>query len=83
MAVCDYRYRFVLVDVGPPGRQSDAGVFRNSVMGQRFESNFLNVPYASEISAEGTPIPHFLVGDEAFGLKKYLQRPYPGNSKFV
>lgn len=83
MAVCDYRYRFVLVDVGSPGRQSDAGVFRNSVMGQRFENNTLNVPSPSEISAEGSAIPYYLVGDEAFGLKKYLQRPYPGNSMFL
>lgn len=78
MAIADYRYRFLLVDVGAPGRQSDSGVFRNSVMGQRFENNSLNVPVASPISAEGSNIPYFLIADEAFGLKKYLQRPYPG-----
>lgn len=81
MGVADYRYRFVLVDVGTPGRQSDSGVFRNSLMGQRFENNTMNVPTASPISAEGSQIPYFLVGDEAFGLKKYLQRPYPGKAK--
>ncbi|KAG4066314.1 hypothetical protein HA402_000538 [Bradysia odoriphaga] len=43
MAVCDYRYRFMLVDIGSPGRQSDAGIFRNSVMGQRFEKDTMNV----------------------------------------
>lgn len=79
MAVCDYRYRLLAVDVGAPGRSSDSGVFRNSIMGERFENDTFGVPEACEISAEGSKIPYFLVGDEAFGLRKYLQRPYPGN----
>lgn len=44
MAVCDFRYRFLCVDVGAPGRQSDANVFRNSTMGVRFEHNQMNIP---------------------------------------
>lgn len=78
MAVCDYRYRFLMVDIGAPGRQADSTIFRDSKMGVRFENDQFDVPGASPISADDTPIPYFLVGDEAFGLKRYLQRPYPG-----
>lgn len=80
MGVCDYRYRFVLVDVGAPGRQSDGGVFRDSIMGQRFENGTMNLPRPNEIYPDGPVLPYFLVGDEAFGLKSYIQRPFPGRS---
>lgn len=80
MAICDYRYRFLMVDVGAPGRQSDSTIFRNSNMGQRFENDEMDIPRPSAISSDGAEIPYFLVGDEAFGLKRYLQRPYPGRS---
>lgn len=79
LAVCDYRYRFVLVDIGAQGRQSDGGIFRNSVMGQ-FESNDMDLPDPLEIYPGGPVLPYFLVGDEAFGLKNYIQKPYHGRS---
>ncbi|XP_011705567.1 PREDICTED: uncharacterized protein LOC105460769, partial [Wasmannia auropunctata] len=36
MAVCDSDYKFVLVDIGAKGRQSDGGVWSRSVMGRAF-----------------------------------------------
>lgn len=81
MAVCDYRYRFVLVDIGAQGRHSDGVIFRNSEMGRRFESNTMNLPEPNEIYPGGPILPYFLVGDEAFGLKQYIQKPYPGRSQ--
>lgn len=80
MAVCDYRYRFTLVDIGAQGRQSDGGVFRNSVMGSAFEQNKMNVPPPNELYPDGPLIPYFIDGDEAFGLISYIQRPYSGRS---
>lgn len=80
MGVCDYRYRFVCIDVGAQGRQSDGGVFTNSAMGQRFAANEMNVPAAAEISSSGLILPYTLLGDEAFGLKTWLTAPNPGKS---
>lgn len=80
MAVCDYRYRFICIDVGAQGRQSDGGVFSSSPMGRRFAENQMNVPEPAEISPSGEVLPFTLLGDEAFGLKTWMTTPYPGKA---
>ena len=79
MAVCDYNYCFTLLDIGDYGRQSDGGVFSNSIFGQALESKNLFLPEPDVLSAgQTTQIPYYLVGDSAFPLKTYMLRPYPG-----
>lgn len=39
------------------------------------------MPKPASIEENGPILPYYLVGDEGFGLKQYLQRPYPGRSK--
>ena len=77
MAICDAQYIFRFVDIGAYGRRSDGGIFSNSVIGKNFNANRMNVPKPSAV-AEGRILPYCLVGDEAFLLKPYLLRPYPG-----
>lgn len=74
LAVCDYRYRFLMVDIGAEGRRSDGGIFAASVFGKAFENNTLDIPMPD---AEGCP--YYMVGDAAFPLSLYLLKPYPGN----
>ncbi|XP_030767113.1 protein ANTAGONIST OF LIKE HETEROCHROMATIN PROTEIN 1-like [Sitophilus oryzae] len=78
IAVCDYRYKFLLVDIGAEGRQSDGGVFRNSVMGQMFFRKQLHFPSERALDKEYT-VPFYFVGDEAFPLSDNLMRLYPGH----
>ncbi|KYN29282.1 hypothetical protein ALC57_01284 [Trachymyrmex cornetzi] len=68
MAVCDANYVFTLVDIGAYGSQSDGAVFSESAFGQGLESD-INFPY-------------YFVGDEAFPLKSYILRPYPGRFSY-
>ena len=44
LAVCDSTYKFVLVDIGDAGRQSDGSVYANSNLGFAIDNGLLNFP---------------------------------------
>ncbi|XP_047998801.1 putative nuclease HARBI1 [Leguminivora glycinivorella] len=67
MALVDDNYCFSYIDVGCNGRISDGGVFRNCNLSAALENNLL-------------PDGHVIVGDNAFPLKPYLMKPYPGSN---
>jgi hypothetical protein len=46
-------------------------------MGRRFEAGTFNNPQEKQLPGQNQPTPHVLIGDEAFGLKPYLMRPFP------
>lgn len=70
LALVDADYRFLVVDVGSYGSNSDGGIFANSVLGKALRDGTLNVPPPSELP--GAPE----LG-KVFPLKPYLLRPYP------
>jgi hypothetical protein len=77
LAISDANYCFTIVDIGAAGRQSDGGVFRNSEIGKRFETNSFQLPTPRQIENNGPALPYVLVADEAFPLSMYMMRPYP------
>lgn len=78
LGICDANYIFTLVEIGAYGRRSDGGIFRDSIMGQKFNERQMNLPKPKRLTVDGMPLPYVLVGDEAFQLSDYLLRPYPG-----
>ncbi|EFA13153.1 Putative nuclease HARBI1-like Protein [Tribolium castaneum] len=78
LAACDANYIFTLIDIGAYGSQSDGGIFKESIFGRAMESNNLNIPPDDYIPATNVKIPYAVVADEAFPLKKFIMRPYPG-----
>ncbi|KAB0803091.1 hypothetical protein PPYR_00061 [Photinus pyralis] len=76
MALVDADYKFIAINVGSYGRNSDGGIFEKSDIGKMLDQRTLNVPADSPLEPNGSPQPHVIVGDEAFPLKKYLLRPY-------
>lgn len=81
LGISDARYCFTVVDVGAEGRQSDGGIFRNSEIGKRFESNSFKLPNSRQIETGGPALPYVLVADEAFPLSTYIMRPYSRSGK--
>ena len=63
--------------MGAYGRNSDGGIFSSSHFGQALENGSIGLPEPSHLQPVGH-VPHVLIGDEAFPLKSYLMRPYPG-----
>ena len=79
MALVDHQYCFIVVDIDAGGRNSDGGI---SMLGRGLEVNTIDVPQdKSYVNAlEEGPMPHVIVGDEAFPLKTDLLCPYPGKN---
>ncbi|KAJ8025522.1 Protein ALP1-like [Holothuria leucospilota] len=78
LAAVDAKYKFTLVDIGAYGRESDGGVFSRSAFGIQLENDTLPIPVPTHLPGTDVEVPYVFVGDEAFPLKKYLMRPYPG-----
>lgn len=77
-AVVDAEAKFLFVDIGDYGRNSDSGVFRNSNFGKLFFSQSLNIPPARHICTETEiQFPFVFVADEAYPISKNLMRPFP------
>lgn len=77
LAIVGPDYKFICVDIGGFGKNSDGGIFEASNMGQRFETNLMNVPKPKNLPGQNDSCPYVLIGDEAFALKPYLMRPFP------
>ncbi|XP_039303512.1 uncharacterized protein LOC105194291 [Solenopsis invicta] len=67
LAICDSNYKFILVDIGAEGRQSDGGIWIRSNIGQAFSRGNIDIPPPDRIF-EGPILPYVLVADEAFQL---------------
>lgn len=78
LPVVDAHYRFVIVDIGSYGKNSDGGIFSHSKLGKHLDNGILNIPQEKEPPRTTLLAPHVIVGDEAFPLKTFLMRPYPG-----
>ncbi|KAJ8914039.1 hypothetical protein NQ315_017558 [Exocentrus adspersus] len=72
--------RFTMVDIGAYGSQSDGGIFKASVFGNKLEKNDFNIPEMKVLTRNNIEMPYFLVADEAFPLKQYIMRPYGGKN---
>lgn len=87
LALVDAHYNFVMVDVGAYGKNSDGGIFAKSNLGKALQNNSLCVPHNAPLPDTDIETPYVIVGDEAFPLKTFLMRPYPGkeldNSKRI
>ena len=77
MAVCDAKYKFTLVDIEDTNRQSDGSVYKNSHLGYAIENGLLNIPQPSKLPQSERILPYVFIGDDAFGLKNHLMKPYP------
>lgn len=77
-ALVDANYRFIAVDIGSYSKNSDGGIFANSNLGKSLDSEKLNVPEDCAFPGTNNVAPYVILGDEAFLLKRYLMRPYPG-----
>lgn len=79
LAVADAKYRFVIVDVGAYGKNSDGGILQHSKLVSKLQNDTLNIPPNEYLPDTTQELPYVFVADEAFPLTKNIMRPYPAN----
>ena len=82
MALVDSNYKFLYIDVGGYGRNSDGGIFSGCSLGKALNSESLNIPNPKVLpeTPELGPVPYCFVADEAFPLQTNIMRPFPGRN---
>jgi len=77
LAIVDANYRFVLIDIGAYGKDSDSGVLHNSKIYHRIDKGTLKVPNLKLLPNTTNVAPFVFIGDEAFPSREHLLRPFP------
>lgn len=78
--VADADKKFITIEVGAKGKQSDGGIFAASTLFQLLNKNKFNVPPNKELPGTIIKLPHVLIGNEAYPLKTFLMRPFPSRN---
>lgn len=70
-------YKFICIDMGGYGKNSDGGIFREYALRTNFTAHQLNLPGSKPLRGKRQEALHCLVGDKAFSLKQNLMKPFP------
>lgn len=81
LASCDSDYKFTLLDIGAPGSSSDGGVLMDCAFGKALENKEIKLPNDEYIIDTNISAPFCSLCDEAFPLKRYIMRPFPGKKR--
>lgn len=80
MAVVDADYKFMYIDMGAVGAESDGGVWARTHLSAMLESGQAHLP-PPKCLPNTTPTSstshYYLVADDAFPLRPYLMKPFP------
>ncbi|XP_067118748.1 uncharacterized protein [Centruroides vittatus] len=82
MAVADAHYKFIYIDFGHYGSESDGGVFQKCTFGKKIINQTINLPKDANLPNSDVSFPYYFVADEAFPLRRNIMRPYPRKSHF-
>jgi len=74
--VADSESRFIFIDIGAYGKQSDGGSFSASTLRHFLEDFDSTLPKPASFEGSGTEMPFVILGDEACPLKTYLMKPF-------
>lgn len=77
LALVDAQCKFMYTDVGANGSCSDAGVFEACHLRHAMENFSAGLPEREPLPGDNHPVPYFIVGDNAFPMRQWLQKPHP------
>lgn len=80
-AVVDHKLQFWDINVGWPGKVHDARVFANSSLFKKAQSGRLFPSWTENF--QGVPVPLTIIGDAAYPLLPWLQKPFAEGQCFT
>lgn len=80
MAIVDAEYRFVVVEVGGYGRQSDGGTFGQRILGQYITNSTIALPKPDYLPGTTQEAPSVFVADDTFPLEIPIVKPFGGEN---
>ena len=76
LGLADADYKFLWADVGANGSSSDCAVFNASPLRTALETGDIGFPAPHPLPHDDQNTSYFLVGDDAFPLRKWLMKPF-------
>jgi hypothetical protein len=81
LAVVDANYKFLWVDIGGRGSNSDAQIFNHSELKECLLQDVIGLPDPAVLPNDiGEELPYYLVGDDAFALSEFMMKPFSRRS---
>lgn len=79
LAIVDVNYKFIYIDVGAFGKESDSTIFERIPFYKKLKNNELNIPKSQPLPGTvGPNMPFTFIGDEVFSLSPDIMRPFSG-----
>ena len=76
MAMVDADYKFMWVNVGTAGCCSDAQIWNDCDLRNHIVTDRIGWPEPDPLPNDDTDTPYYIIGDEAFGLRTWLMKPF-------
>lgn len=76
LAMCDSDYRYIFINVGACGTDSDSNIFRRSSLFMKLQNGEIILPPPKALPHTTEPIPYMIIGGAAFGISNTILRPY-------
>ena len=76
MRLVDADYNFLWIDVGGNRYMSDAMIYNDSELIDCISDGSIGFPAPAPLPHDDQDTPYFLLGDDAFGLRTYMMKPF-------
>ena len=76
MGLVDADFTFLWINCGGYGHMSDAHIFNESELKECLEDNNIGIPPPEPLPHDDKDVSNFPPGDDAFGLRTNMMKPY-------